>query len=83
MTTVRINARVDAELAKKLDYLRARTGKSTTLIVREAIEAYYDALRMKADPAALLADFVSCAEGPADLSTQYKAELGRLLARKA
>jgi hypothetical protein len=78
--TERLNARIDRELARKVKYLRERTGRSTTEIVKASIEAYYDAL--SAEPAQLLADFVACARGPKDLSTTYKNALTASLEKK-
>ena len=80
--TTRINARLPPELASKLSELRRRTGKSTTDLLREALEGYYDASRATDEPARLLGEFVGCAEGPRALSSRYKAELVRSLERK-
>ena len=82
----RINARVPAEIARKLAVLERRTGLGTTEIVLRAIERYHAACEdEEAQPAALLreAGFVGCAEGPATLSRDYKAELTRSLGSKA
>jgi predicted transcriptional regulator len=81
--TERINARLEPELAKKLAYLRRRTGKSTTEIVRESLESYYERVRRACEPASALADFIGSAEGPADLSETYKAELSQSLRVKS
>ena len=79
----RINARLGEELARKLDYLAERTQKSTSDVVRESIAAYYRALEESpAPPAEALRDFVGCADGPRDLSSKYKDELGRTLTDK-
>jgi predicted DNA-binding protein len=82
----RINARVPAEIARKLAVLEQRTGLGTTEIVLRAIERYHAACEDEAAaPSALLreAGFVGCADGPATLSRDYKAELTRSLGSKA
>lgn len=80
--TERLNARIDAALARKVAYLRARTHKSTTEVVKASIEAYYEKLRSSEGPAGLLADFVGSASGEPELSTRYKRLLASSLARK-
>ena len=80
--TKRINARLEPELARKVDTLRKRTGQSTTDIVKASLEAYYVTVAGDTKPAARLADFVGCASGPRTLSTDYKQELTRSLLRK-
>jgi len=82
----RLNARVDDELAAKVEALRRLTKKSTTDIVKAAIELYYDTVRGTGGRAADLleqAGFIGCADGPEDLSESYKDELASSLADKA
>ncbi|MFH2006553.1 MAG: ribbon-helix-helix domain-containing protein [bacterium] len=81
----RINARIDAALAAKIELLRSRTGKTSTEVVRAAIERYYEALMdPAADPMRLLeaSGFVGCAEGDEELSADYKAALAQSLEAK-
>jgi hypothetical protein len=78
----RINARLDAELARKLAHLRARTGKSTTELIRASIESYFDRVAGAAGPRALLDDFVGCSSAAANLSEGYKSALHDSMARK-
>jgi hypothetical protein len=80
----RVNARLPAEVARKAAYLARRTGMTTTEVLIESLERYYAAvISEEAAPAPqLLADFVGCSEGPADLSTSYKRELSRSLSAK-
>jgi predicted DNA-binding protein len=81
----RINARLPAEVARKIAYLEERTKKSTTEVVIESIELYYEALKDGPGTAVDLleqAGFIGCAEGPADLSSTYKAMLARSLSNK-
>ena len=81
--TERINARLDPELARKLEYLRQRTGRSTTGVVKASIEAYYERLAGAERPFERLQDLIGCARGPSDLSATYKRVLSDSLARKA
>lgn len=78
----RINARLDAGLAKKLAHLQARTGKSTTELIRVSIESYYERVVQTAGPRALLDDFVGCASAEPELSQTYKSVLSESLGKK-
>jgi hypothetical protein len=80
--TERINARLDGDLAGKLDYLRQRTGATTTEVLRASLEAYFEQVKSRDKPEHLLARFIGCAEGPEDLSSTYKAEVTQSLATK-
>jgi Ribbon-helix-helix protein, copG family len=80
--TTRVNARIDEELAKKLDRLRRTTGKTTTEIVAVSIAAYYDAVTSSSDAALLLAGFIGSGDAPEGLSEHYKSALGESLRRK-
>ncbi|WP_295438147.1 ribbon-helix-helix protein, CopG family [uncultured Thiodictyon sp.] len=76
---MRINARLDEDQARKVDYLRERTGQSVTDVIRAAIERYHAQISAQRErPAAVLArtGFVGCGEADANLSRDYK----RLLA---
>lgn len=81
--TERLNARIDAELARKVKYLRARTRMSTTEVVKASIETYFEQVSRQERPAELLADFVGSASGSPDLSKTYKRELNDSLGRKS
>lgn len=76
MTMTRINARLDASLARKLDDIRRRTGQTTTAVLVTAIEQYHQQLEQSSSSRApeLFAEtgFVGCAAGPRDLATEYK-----------
>lgn len=80
--TVRINARLDAELARKLAHLQARTGQSTTELIRASIESYFERVTGGAGPSVLLDEFIGCSSGGRDLSTTYKSDLDASLERK-
>lgn len=81
----RINARLDATLARKVSLVQERTRRSLSLIVQESLTRYCDAeLGEGGEPLAILksAGFVGCADGPEDLSSGYKKHLTRSLGRK-
>jgi hypothetical protein len=82
--THRINARVPAEVARKVAYLERRTKMSTTEVVTESIDRYYAAIvDGEGSPAEVLerAGFVAWGRGPDDLSVSYKADLAQSLAK--
>jgi Ribbon-helix-helix protein, copG family len=82
---VRVNARIEPPLAKKLAYLKAKHGETTSAILKRALEAYYEKeVGASASPLELLeqAGFVGCASGPTDLSTTYKRTLTKSLGAK-
>lgn len=82
--STRINARLPAEVARKVAYLQSVTGASATLVLRDSIERYYAQMTSETgSPSQLLEGFVGCVEGPRDLSSSYKAELLRSLKKKA
>jgi hypothetical protein len=83
--TTRLNARLDGTLARKLEFLKRRTRKTVTEIVREAIERYYEQTRGEHGQARHVFDdtgFIGCGEGDADLSSAYKRELADLVEKK-
>lgn len=80
--TERLNARLDAELARKVKYLRDRTKKTTTEVVKASIEAYFNQISQEPTPAELLEEFIGSSSGPANLSSDYKAALSESLERK-
>ncbi len=80
--TERLNARLDAELARKVKYLRDRTKKTTTEVVKASIEAYFSQISQEPTPAELLEEFIGSSSGPANLSSDYKAVLSESLERK-
>jgi hypothetical protein len=81
--TKRINARIDDEMARKIRALQSRTGKSTTEILRDSIDAYYGSVSGKGGPGVALTALVGCADGPSDLAGDYKRYLGESLGRKS
>ncbi len=82
---MRVNARLDDERAEKLRQLQSLTRLSTSEIVKRALDLLHsqqsERSRGKLD-ALLSSNFVGCAEGPADLASQYKRYLIRDLEEK-
>lgn len=79
----RINARIDPSLARQLDAVERRSGKTLSEIVKASLRVYCDeALRDSPTPFEALRDFIGCASGPGDLSRTYKATLRKSLERK-
>ena len=81
----RINARLDAALARKVGLVQKRTHRSLSQVVQESLTRYCDEeLSEGGEPLSILkaAGFVGCADGPADLSSAYKKDLTRSLGRK-
>ena len=82
----RINARLDDELARKVDELCKLTGQSASAIIKVALEAYYERTRAAGmSPRAVLeqSGFIGCAEGSPNLSTDYKRLLESSMRSKA
>lgn len=78
----RVNARLEPDLAERLELVRAQTGQSTSDLLKASLRAYLASFEAKARPADLLADFVGSADDAEDLSSTYKAALSSSLARK-
>lgn len=82
---MRINARLDSERTEKLKQLQLQTHLSASEVVKRAIDLLH---RQQADQyqerldALLSSDFIGCAEGPTDLSTNYKQRLAESLETK-
>jgi predicted transcriptional regulator len=84
--STRINARIDDELAARIEALSRRTGKSTSAIIKAALDAYYEQVQTsgsKPKEALRAAGFIGCVDGERDLSTRYKEELTRGWSKKA
>lgn len=79
----RVNARIDASLARRLAAVARRTGKTPSQIIKESLARYCDSvLESSPMPAVALREFVGCASGPGNLSTTYKQQLASSLDRK-
>ncbi|MFQ5547835.1 MAG: CopG family transcriptional regulator [Woeseia sp.] len=75
---MRINARLDEDHRRKLEYLVRSTGSRVSDIVKQAIDLLYaNAKQAKGRARALLtrSGFVGCGEASEDLSLTYKDEL--------
>jgi hypothetical protein len=84
-SSTRINARLGAELSRKLAAVQRRTKQPLTDIVTASLELYCDKALATGGSFAALCDagFVGCADGPRDLSENYKEELTRGFGSKA
>lgn len=81
----RINARLDAQLALKMERIRELTGKNTSAILKAAIDRYYESLQAgAANPGEALrrSGFIGSGKGDPDLSSNYKRALTSSLSRK-
>ncbi|MBT3221420.1 MAG: CopG family transcriptional regulator [Proteobacteria bacterium] len=81
----RINARIDEDLAHKLDQLVDVTKQKVTEVVKAALEMYYQAVVDKELSSAELlrsSGFIGCGEDSPDLSENYKDELSESLVVK-
>jgi len=81
----RINARLPEDVARQLEVLERMHGLTTTGVVMESIRRYYAASTEGTGPAAAIlerAGFIGVSDGPADLSSDYKAQLVRSLDAK-
>jgi nucleoid-associated protein YejK len=72
-----INARLDEQSEKDLQFIQEQTGETVTQIIKELLADRANKIRQKQQPrskmkALLESDFVGCAEGPEDLSVNYK-----------
>lgn len=74
---MRINARLDEQSEKDLQFIKEQTGETVSGIIKELLADKAEELRQKHQPgskmkALLESDFVGCGEGPEDLSVNYK-----------
>jgi hypothetical protein len=83
---LRINARLDPETASELHSLVKAGGQTVTEVIKNAIHCYY---RQQTERASLPAlelfrsvGLIGCTDGPQDLSSRYKDDLGESLAQK-
>lgn len=81
---MRINARLDEESQEKIEQIRRVTNKSTTDIIKESVDLYYKSLKLNAkeNNKKLLKSLSGIAEGPKDLSENYKKYLDKDLSGK-
>jgi hypothetical protein len=82
---MRINARLDESRSQKLEYLARATHLSTSEIVKQALDLFYEQVRSRRPlPAEVLkaSGFIGCGEASPDLSDRYKEEVKSLVAAK-
>lgn len=82
---MRINARLDPDRSRKLDFLLRMTDQKISEILKSAIDLYYEQIRSaRPRPAEILGatGFVGSARAGPELSTRYKERLGESLATK-
>ncbi|EIC29368.1 MULTISPECIES: hypothetical protein [Methylomicrobium] len=74
---MRINAKLDEQSEKNLQFIKEQTGETVTQIIKELLADKAGELRQKQQPgskmkALLQSKFVGCGEGPEDGSVNYK-----------
>jgi hypothetical protein len=81
---MRVIARIDDDLARRVEHLRRKTGKTMSQLVKEGLAQLCDADAQagNAHQRLLAAGFVACGDGPDDLSERYKEVLADTLRRK-
>lgn len=76
---MRINARLDDEVARQLETLCRVTGLPRSEVLREALRRYHTEIAAgdeRPGPRIRAAGLVACGDGPEDLSDRYKTYLG-------
>ncbi|MDX2012698.1 MAG: ribbon-helix-helix domain-containing protein [Myxococcaceae bacterium] len=84
--TIRINARIDADLSRQLDVLRRRTGQTLTEVIEAALRTWtHEQLKKRPSAAEVFAStgFIGSGAGPRDLARNAKKYLAESLERKA
>jgi hypothetical protein len=82
---MRINARLDESRSQKLEFLAHTTHLSTSEILKQALDLYYEQVRSRRPaPAEVLkaTGFIGCGEAEPDLSERYKEEVKKRVAAK-
>ena len=84
---MRINARLDDEGGRQVEYLTQTTGQSVSHVVREAVALYYEQTRSvqpqpQPQPLRLLAAVGRGGSGRSDVASHYKALFGEGVAAK-
>jgi predicted transcriptional regulator len=83
----RLNARVDDELARKVEELSRATGKSASSIIKAALEAYIESAnasdQVRPRLALERAGLIGCVNGDPELSQRYKQSLVDSVSSKA
>lgn len=81
---MRINARLDGNSEEKIEKIMRVTKKSKTDIIKESVDLYYKKLNLdaKENNKKLLKSLSGIADGPKNLSENYKQYLTRELSKK-
>ena len=82
---MRINARLDESRSQKLEFLARATHLSTSDIIKQAIDLYYEQVRSgRLRPVEVLtaSGFIGCGEASPDLSARYKEEVRKIVAAR-
>ncbi len=82
---MRINARLDEDSARKIEYLKDVTHAPVTDVVKCAIDLYYQHMRQAQDGAKdrlFETGFVGCGVADPELSQTYKDDLSQALEAK-
>ena len=72
---MRINARIEEEQAQKLEWIKQSEHLTTTQIVKQALDYYFEHKKLKHKSGLqqlLEIDLIGCCDGPEDLSENYK-----------
>ena len=80
----RINARIDEDLAQKVDHLASVTNQKVTEVVKAALELYYRSVVEEVHAADLLraSGFIGCGSASEGLSERYKEGLSESMGAK-
>ncbi len=80
---MRLNARLDEEAQKQVEYLKQTTGQSVSAVVREAIAVYHVQVRQQhAVPRRLLAMIGTGDSGRTDIASNVKKCVAEAIAAK-
>lgn len=80
---IRINARLSGPDADRFRELLQRSGASASDLLRDALREYHAMhVRPQRDALDLLAGYIGAADGPEDLSSDYKRHLADVLEHK-
>ena len=82
---MRINARLDEEMQRKIAYILDHTSISQSELVKNAIDLYYESVRKENQSSLkilLESGFIGGGHGPEDLSENYKDHLIKHLHEK-
>ena len=80
---MRINARLDEDTQRQIEYITATTGQSVSHVVRESLARYYVEIKAQQRPPMKFLALVGQGDsGCSDLATNYKQVLAESLATK-